>query len=917
VDDATMIEEIVQRISSRLLSTLPIDFGDLVGMKAHMEFLSPLLDIDSKDDARFIGISGTGGIGKTTIAKYLYEQLKLRFSPHHYFMENVAKLSGEHGLLYLQHQLLSSIFREENMKLESLEHGRQQLEFRLRHVRVFLVLDDVDDRKQLCALAKDITWFGPGSRVIITTRDKSLLNSCGVYDVKYLDDDKALELFERIAFEGDEPPSSDGYKDLSYRVSRLTQGLPLALVAFGFYLQRKPLWEWRDALVAFEYASDKNVTRILDISYDSLDKLGKSVFLHVTCLFNGDPVWCVETLLDRGEVGFKVLAEKSLVDISADGLVAMHSLLERKGREIGNTPAQQQILWYYHDIYHVLADKARTTRIEGVVLDVSEMPSDVHWELFKSMENLNFLKICNYKRYKGSDARINCNFDGILLPCKLRLLHWDAYPFTALPSVAHPDYLVELNLCYSKLTTLWCGNPPRLSHLKRLYLTGSKDLKELPDLQEAVCLEELMLEGCVSLTRIPESIFSLRRLQKVDMSNCDGLKNLRITIEESEATLFRSRSSRVRSVRVDFSDAEPLVKESSLSNLSIKGNLEIKLKLLGGFAEHLCFITEQQIPRQLMMLEQQSARVMTPSYGFKSLDIVRFNCNIESGSFKCGSFSDFPWLTELNLINLSIEEIPDDIHHMRVLEKLDLSGNDFSGLPTSIVLLSKLKHLTLCNCRMLETLPQLYQLETLTLSDCTNLRTLVNLPQAEQDQGSYSLRELRLDNCSSVESLSDELSHFTKLTYLDISRHGFKTVPTSIKDLSSLVTLCLNYCKNLKSLTELPLSIKNLYAHGCKSLETFSFSVNHSVRHLDLSPCFHWNQAFSQITRFPAGTHCEEVPLCGCFQKSKTQGAYNQETRSVKSVPMECFNFKTLKVMAFAVCTGVFIYCRRRATATK
>ncbi|CAA7018246.1 unnamed protein product [Microthlaspi erraticum] len=917
VDDATMIEEIVQRISSRLLSMLPIDFADIVGMEAHMEALSPLLDmVESKDDgdARIIGISGTGGIGKTTIAKYLYEHLKLRFSPHHCFVENVAKLSGEHGLIHLQQQLLSDIFHEENVKLESVEHGRQQLEFRARDVKVFLVLDDVDDVKQLCALAKDVRWFGAGSRVVITTRDKSLLSSCGggVYDVKCLDDDKALQLFQRIAFEGDQPPSSDCYKDLSRRVTRLAQGLPLAIQAFGFYLQRMPLVKWEDALKSFEMAPYSSIRRILDISCDSLDEVSKSALLHVTCL---GPVWCLKAPLDRVEVGLKVLAEKSLINISTDGFISLHCLLELKGRvivyeESGN---QRKILCH-GNIYQVLADKTGTTRIEGVVLDVSKMPYDVNieWELFKSMENLDFLKICNYKRCKGlDDSRSDCNLKGISLPCNLRVLHWDAYPFTALPSIVHEDCLVELNLCYSKLTTLWSGNPPRLSHLKRLHLTGSKDLKELPDLQDAVSLEELMLEGCVSLTRIPESIFSLPRLQKVDLSNCDGLKNLRFIIEESEATFFLGRSLRVKSVLVDFLGAEPLAKESpgiSLMNLSIKGNLEIKLKLLAGFAEHLCFVTEQQIPHRLMMLEQQ-----TPSYGFKSLDIVRFNySNKENGSFKCCSFLDFPWLTELNLINLNIGEIPEDIHQMRVLEKLDLSGNDFSSLPSSMKLLSKLKHVTLCNCRSLEALPELYQLETLALSDCTNLRRLVNLPQAEQDQASYSLVELLLDNCSSVESLSDELSHFTKLTYLDISRHGFETVPTSIMDLSSLVTLCLNYCKKLKSLTELPLSVKYLYAHGCKSLEKFSFSIDRSVHHLDLSPCFHWNQAYSQFTRFPVGRHCEEVPVCACFQKS------NQGTRrSLRSIPMRRFDFNALKLMALAVCTGVFISCRQRAIATK
>lgn len=125
----------------------------------------------------------------------------------------------------------------------------------------------MDDAKQVSALAKDIRWFGPGSRIIVTTRDKRLLNSCGVYDVNYLDDDVALQLFERIAFQGDQPPSSsDYYKDLLCRVSRLARGLPLALQAFGYYLQKIPLIEWNKALASFECPPIFNIRRILDIS---------------------------------------------------------------------------------------------------------------------------------------------------------------------------------------------------------------------------------------------------------------------------------------------------------------------------------------------------------------------------------------------------------------------------------------------------------------------------------------------------------------------------------------------------------------------------------------------------------------------------------------------------------------------------
>lgn len=673
--------------------------------------------------------------------------------------------------------------------------------------------------------------------------------------------------------------------------------------------------EWDKALRSFEKAPYDNIPRILNISYESLDELSKTAFLHVACLFNGELVSRVKSLLHRGEDGIRVLAEKSLIDLSTNGRIAMHHLLEKIGRrnESGNDLALQPILRHWYDICR-LADRAGTTRTEGIVLDISERPNHIDWKVFMQMENLKYLKIHNRRRYKSLDSRTQSNPDEILLPYKLRLLQWDAYPYTTLPSSINTDCLVEVILCNSKLTTLWSGSPTRLSHLKRLNLTGSMYLKELPDLKEAVYLEELMLEGCISLTRIPESICSLPRLQKLDLSNCDGLKNLIIIVKESEATFFEGRRIlHVRSVHTDFLDAEPLAEESrdiSLTNLSIKGNLKIELKVLGGYAQHFSFISEQHIPHQVMLLEQQTARLMSHPYNFKLLHIGQVNCSEQRDPFKCYSFSYFPWLMELNLINLNIEEIPDDIHHMQVLEKLNLSGNFFRGLPSSMTHLTKLKHVRLCNCRRLEALPQLYQLETLTLSDCTNLHTLVSISHAEQDHGRYNLLELRLDNCKHVETLSDQLRFFTKLTYLDISRHDFETVPTSIKDLSSLITLCLNYCKKLKSLSELPLSIKHLYSHGCMSLETFSLSIDHSVDDLDLSTCFQPNQFLSQFTRFPSGRRSEEVHLCACIQKPKILNTLDRGTKSVRTIYTDRFSSETLKLMAFALCLGVLLLCK-------
>ena len=57
-------------------------------------------------------------------------------------------------------------------------------------------------------LVGEPNWFGAGSRVIITTRDKHLLirhKVCGIYKVKGLKDDDALHLFRLNSFNKDHP----------------------------------------------------------------------------------------------------------------------------------------------------------------------------------------------------------------------------------------------------------------------------------------------------------------------------------------------------------------------------------------------------------------------------------------------------------------------------------------------------------------------------------------------------------------------------------------------------------------------------------------------------------------------------------------------------------------------------------------
>ena len=95
-------------------------------------------------------------------------------------------------------------------------------------------------------LAGECNWFGPGSRIIITTRDAHVLTSHQVneiYEVKGLNDEDALQPFCLNAFE--KKHFLNDYIELSNHFLNYASGLPLALEGLGSFLFGKSTVEWR------------------------------------------------------------------------------------------------------------------------------------------------------------------------------------------------------------------------------------------------------------------------------------------------------------------------------------------------------------------------------------------------------------------------------------------------------------------------------------------------------------------------------------------------------------------------------------------------------------------------------------------------------------------------------------------------
>ena len=263
-----------------------VETEGLVGINPRVEKLISHLDIGSSN-VRVIGIWGPGGIGKTTLAEVVYGMVSNQFEAC-CFITNVREVSENiHGLLHLQKTLLNQLLNEGDVNIHDVVNGVLMIKNRLRYKRILLVLDDVNQLDQLKRLAWKRDWFGLGSRVIITTRDKHLLVTQDIneiYEVEGLTNDDSLQLFSLKAFKKDHPP--EDYVQLSQAFVHYSKGLPLALEVLGLFLFNKSIGEWTSRLDKLKEFPDKKIIDVLKISYDGLQEAEREIFLNIACIFN-------------------------------------------------------------------------------------------------------------------------------------------------------------------------------------------------------------------------------------------------------------------------------------------------------------------------------------------------------------------------------------------------------------------------------------------------------------------------------------------------------------------------------------------------------------------------------------------------------------------------------------------------------
>jgi len=365
--ESEFIENIVGDVMNKLhVMSSSRSTAGLFGIDDSVSKVESLLNIESPD-VLIVGIWGMGGIGKTTIAEVVCSKVRSRFE--RIFFENFRQQSD------LRRSFLSWLLGQETLDtMGSLSFQDSFVRDRLRRIKVFIVLDDVDNSMAL-AEWRDLldgrnNSFGAGSKVLITSRNKQILNNVvdETYEVKRLNYEDAIQLFSSKALKISCIPTID-QRRLIEKIARQVQGNPLALKVLGSSFYGKKIEEWRSALS--KLAQDPPIERVCRISYDGLDSEQKSIFLDIAHFFKG---WrkdkATKILYDfYGSMHFnlRTLIDMCLITTSHNSL-EMHDLLREMAFNIvraeSDFPGERSRLCHPPDVVQVLEEnKVKATAI--------------------------------------------------------------------------------------------------------------------------------------------------------------------------------------------------------------------------------------------------------------------------------------------------------------------------------------------------------------------------------------------------------------------------------------------------------------------------------------------------------------------------------------------------------------------------
>ncbi|XP_056689597.1 putative disease resistance protein RGA4 isoform X2 [Spinacia oleracea] len=821
-----------------------------------------------------IAIMGIGGIGKTVLAKKVFEDKRVTDNFTERIWVVAPTVFTTEGIL---NKMVEYIYMSSSETVSSSEIAVRKLKNKLDGKKYLLVVDDVwdEDQEMWDATRSSLESIGGSheSMILVTTRATDVAHKMHafVHHLPKLLADDSWSLFKEVAFANMSPEYISIFETTGKNIVEKCKGVPLAIKSIGGMLQTKSdPYEWEKIEQSEIWDLPQDGTGILPslmLSYKHLSSplLQKCFCFCATSLksYHMDKNWLIWKWMALGLV--QQSESRDLMEDIAEGYI--NALLSISFLHVALRDEIGEIVRYgMHDLVHDLATSVSkhqvlileagnpVTAISDVrhlaIYERKELKTEC-WDKDKvAVKNLRTLVI-----YKNSPG-------GLLKHVKyLRVLNLQDTGLKEVPeSIAGLKCLKVLSLVYNPIKVL----PEFITkwyNLQTLNLLGCDLLEEVPGgLSNLVNLRHLYIDRLISLPAgmigqltclqtlpilgVREGGFQISELGGLphisDKLEIRGLELIKSKQDAESASL--SEKSRVKKLRLFWNNDNDWVKhEEVLDGLEPNRNLRLlTIQRYGG----------ENFPSWLMRMDV-----------IKIIELV--NCR---RCRKLPTLGHLPFLEKLKIKNMeSLECIGVELYgassssssgvmYFPSLKQVELLGLDkltewvepSSGEWTIFPLLEELK---IEDCPELKTTPYKFpSLEQLTVTNITTSSLL--LSKILSNKGSLTcLKVVQIDGITEITHLPEELAEYcTSLQTLRIKRcQNLSYLPESLSKLISLELLQINYCPNLVSLSNLSclgllrqvdiFDIRGLtnFPEGlldCKSLERLWFSNCPKVKKL-------------------------------------------------------------------------------------
>ncbi|KAM3399700.1 hypothetical protein ACQJBY_004868 [Aegilops geniculata] len=502
------------------LRALYAEATELVGIygKRDQELMS-LLSMEGDDASnkrlKKVSIVGFGGLGKTTLARAVYDKIKGDFDCRAF----VPVGQNPDMKKVLRDILIDLGNPHSDLAILDDKQLVKKLHDFLENKRYLVIIDDIWDEKLWEGINFAFsTRNNLGSRLITTTRDSDVSKSCcssaddSVYQMKPLSTDDSRRLFHKRIFPDDSGCTSE-FEQVSKDILKKCGGVPLAIITIASALasgqQVKPKHEWDIMLQSLgsgltEDNSLVEMRRILSFSYYNLPSHLKTCLLYL-CIYPEDSEidrdrlirkWVAEGFVHHGDQGTSLF----LVGLNYFNQLINRSMIQPIYDYIGQVCAcrvHDMVL----DLLCSLSHEAKFAKLLDGTGDSMSLQG-------------NFRRLSLQDRNKDDQGTPLRNFTGI---SRVRSITVFTSAINIMPALSRFEVLRVLDLSdcdLGKSSSLQHNlkGVGHLIHLRYLGLSGT-EISKLPDeIGNLQFLEVLDIGTNFELHELPSTVWNLRRL---------------------------------------------------------------------------------------------------------------------------------------------------------------------------------------------------------------------------------------------------------------------------------------------------------------------------------------------------------------------------------------------------------------------